>query len=308
MIGVSIRIRLIQVLGLTMTGTLLLACQPQIGPTRTRPTPTHRSEILPTGVLATRLRTTASPSNARKPPASPTFIPTTTPTSTPEATATPIPTPTATPIGPCDQRIPNDGLLALVTLEYGLSRDYVPDDLIPLSEYLSTTTTLGYPTEVRQILAVPLTQMIQDMQAAGLEPTIISGYRSYAAQSIAWNKWLKQEPDRAAILSAPPGRSEHQLGTTLDFGSPELPDIVGQEDIEFHTYFYMTREGMWLAENAHQYGFTLSYPRQAFELTGMYYEPWHYRFVGVELATQLKDSDTFLAQYLFDKQPIPCIP
>jgi len=196
----------------------------------------------------------------------------------------------------------------LVTLEYGLSRDFVPDDLVPLADYLSTTTTLGYPTEVRQILVEPLVQMIRDMQAAGLEPTIISGYRSYAAQSIAWNKWLRQEPDRAAILSAPPGHSEHQLGTTLDFGSPELPEIVGQEDIEFHTYFYMTSESMWLVENAHRYGFTLSYPREAFELTGMFYEPWHYRYVGVDLASQLKETGTFLTQYLFESQAIPCIP
>lgn len=204
--------------------------------------------------------------------------------------------------------MPADDLLALVTLDYGLSRDFAPADLVPLAGYFSPEITLGYPNEVRQIIIGPLVDMISAMKAAGLQPTIISGYRSYATQAIAWNKWLQREPDRASILSAPPGFSEHQLGTTIDFGSPELPEIVGQEDIQFHTYFYQTSEGMWLAENAHRFGFTLSYPREAFDLTGFYYEPWHYRYVGVELASKLKRTSSFLAEYLFENRPAPCVP
>jgi len=198
--------------------------------------------------------------------------------------------------------------LTIITLEYGLSRDYAPSDLVSLSDYLPVEVTLGYPTEVREIIVDSLVQMIRDMQADGLAPFIISGYRSYAQQNIAWNKWLEKEPDRVSILSAPPGFSEHQLGTTLDFGSPELEEIVNQEDVEFHTYFYKTSESEWLEANSHQYGFTLSYPREAFDLTGFYYEPWHYRYVGVELATQLKEANSFLTQYQFETQPIPCIP
>lgn len=204
--------------------------------------------------------------------------------------------------------MPDDSLLTTITLQYGISREYEPDDLVPLSELLPPTVTLGYPTEIREIASRPLVEMISEMWSVGLEPTILSGYRSYAAQSIAWTKWVVNEPDRASILSAPPGFSEHQLGTTVDIGSPELPEIVGDDDIQFHTYFYMTSESKWLEENAHSYGFTLSYPRQAFDLTGFYYEPWHYRFVGVELATHLKQSDSFLIQYQLELQPAPCIP
>jgi D-alanyl-D-alanine carboxypeptidase len=83
---------------------------------------------------------------------------------------------------------------------------------------------------------------------------------------------------------------------------------VGSDDVEFHTYFYKTSEGIWLAENAHRYGFTLSYPREAFELTGFYYEPWHYRYVGVEMATMLKEIEMFLTEYQLLTQPEPCIP
>lgn len=208
----------------------------------------------------------------------------------------------------CDERVPSDDLLTLVTLEYGLSREYEPADLVPLADYMPPSITLGYPTEIRKIIAQPLETMINDMRAVGLQPTIISGYRSYAAQAIAWNKWLTLEPERVSILSAPPGHSEHQLGTTVDFGSPELADIVGQEEIEFHTYFYQTSEGIWLEEHAHEYGFVLSYPRNALEVTGFYYEPWHFRFVGTELAAELKEKDLILTEHLLDLQPLPCLP
>lgn len=303
------------VFGLVLMILLLLGCQPS--PTAGEKSPTA-ADAMVNPITAATPRVTArvnQEGNERaSPPPSPTTIPTATSTPTPRATATPtvtataLPTATATAVGPCDQRIPEDNLLTILTLEYGVSRDYVPKDLVPLAGHLPSSVTLGYPTEIRQVVLDPLIQMIDEMHAVGLEPTIISGYRSYPAQSIAWSNWLKKEPDRAVILSAPPGHSEHQLGTTLDFGSPELPEIVGVEDIEFHTYFYMTSESIWLADNAHNYGFTLSFPRKAFELTGFYYEPWHYRYVGVELATYLKNEGSFLTQYQLETQPVPCIP
>jgi len=233
---------------------------------------------------------------------------TVTPVPSPAATATPIPSPTPDRTIPCSQRVPDDGLLTVVTLTYGLSRNYEPRGLVPLAGYLPHDVTLGYPTELRRIVINPLVQMINDMEAAGLHPFIISGYRSYSAQAIAREKWLEKEPDRANILSAPPGYSEHQLGTVVDFGSPELPEIVGQEDVEFHTWFYKTSEGQWLLENAHKYGFTLSYPFEAFETTGFFYEPWHYRYVGVDVATELHEQSISLTEHQLATEPPPCIP
>ena len=84
--------------------------------------------------------------------------------------------------------------------------------------------------------------------------------------------------------------------------------MVGQEDIEFHTYFYLTSEGQWLLEHAHEYGFTLSFPREAFELTGFYYEPWHYRYVGTEMAGFLQEVGMSLTEYQLLNSPPPCIP
>ena len=265
--------------------------------------------LMPTG-LATAVPTLPPPSidpstTVAQLPAN-TPAPTTTPSPTP--TTTPSPTPTATPIGPCTARLPGDNLFTIVTQTYGLSRDYAPQDLVLLTDYLPVDVTLGFPTELRQVALGPLIQMIADMQNAGLQPWILSGYRSYSAQAISWEKWNREEPERAAILSARPGHSEHQLGTTIDFGSLELAEITGIPDIEFHTYFYQTSEGIWLAENAHHYGFTLSYPRDAQEITGFFYEPWHYRYVGEEMATFLHNSETYLTEYQLRNQPEPCIP
>lgn len=252
---------------------------------------------------------TPSPASSPATPQPPTAVPTSTRTPTPTNTATPTQTPTATPVGPCANRIlADDDLWAIVTQNYGLSRDYAPTDLVSLNDYLGNDVTLGYPIELRAMVVAPLVQMITDMLAAGLKPQVLSGYRSWSAQSIAYNKWASEFPGHVNIISAPPGYSEHQLGTTIDFGSPELPLYTGDPNLQFHTYFYKTNEGIWLLSNAHRYGFTLSWPLETFELTGFYYEPWHYRYVGMEMATMLHEQGLSLTQFQLVNQPEPCVP
>jgi LAS superfamily LD-carboxypeptidase LdcB len=243
-----------------------------------------------------------------RPSPSPTVLSTATSEASPTAFSTPFPTETAVPLVSCDERMAGNDLFTIVTLEYGLSRDFAPGDLNPIADHLPISVTLGYPTEVRRAMLDPLVEMINDMLSAGLQPQILSGYRSYPAQAIAWDKWSTLYPDHAAIISAPPGHSEHQLGTVIDFGSPELPGIVGEPDIQFHTYFYKTSEGKWLAENAYKYGFTLSYPSEAFETTGFYYEPWHYRYVGQEMAQQLYEQELTLTEFQLAEEAPPCLP
>lgn len=302
------RIRLIIIPTVSVGVGLLLSCQAQL-PQSGNPS-LAAAPIITSELISESQSTSVSDHNAtltRQPPTV-TPRPTITASPTAKATATDTPTPSATPKGSCETRKPGGDLLALVTLDYGLSRDYVPPDLVNLSDYFPTAVTLGYPTRARRIVVEPLVRMIGDMQSEALNPQIISGYRSYSAQAIAWSKWREEVPETASIVSAPPGHSEHQLGTTFDFGSPELPEIVGEEDIEFHTYFYLTSEGQWLLEHAHEYGFTLSYTREAFEISGLFYEPWHYRFVGAELAIQLKEQNISLIEFLLEKQDPPCIP
>ncbi|MEM7803072.1 MAG: M15 family metallopeptidase [Chloroflexota bacterium] len=269
------------------------------------------------------------------PPPSFTSVPTAISTDTPVPTVTPTPKPTETPslaptwtivppiletsITPsptslateaaCSDRIPEQNdLFTVVTKRYGLSREYAPKDLVPLSDYFDNRITIGYPTSVRIILIPPLIALIDEMKAAGLDPKIISGYRDYSTQALAYDKWQTRFPDRADQLSARPGHSEHQLGTTVDFGSYVLANYLTEEeqDLEFHTFFYKTPEGEWLLNNAHRYGFTLSYPREAIDITGFYYEPWHYRYVGIEMATFLKETGISLTEHQLIVNPNPC--
>lgn len=237
----------------------------------------------------------------------------------PTATLTPAPTvePTATywptvtrqvlavdvamGLLPCAQRGVSGELLEVVTQQFALPENYAPADLVPLSDYFASDVTRDQALFVRAAIIEPLKSMVGDMQAAGLQPSILSAYRSYQEQALAWHWWNGKYPDRVAIMSAEPGRSEHQLGTTVDFGSPELDHL-------FHVDFAKTAEGIWLANNAYRYGFTLSFPADSYAITGFKHEPWHFRYVGSELATQLYQAGQILTQWQLANLPVPCIP
>jgi len=223
----------------------------------------------------------------------------------------PTPTPIATPTLKtadmvCADRLPGDDLLVTITKQFPISQEYFPDDLVSLNTLLPPGTVWG-ELSLRQVAAGPLAVMIQEMRGAGLRPQILSAYRSYGEQAGAYAKWQAEQPWRADIISAKPGSSEHQLGTTVDFGSPELAAWVGP-NIQFHVAFANTSEGLWLREHAHEFGFTLSYPENGFETTGFVYEPWHYRFVGVEVATWLHDNGRFLTEWQLEQDAFPCVP
>jgi D-alanyl-D-alanine carboxypeptidase len=232
--------------------------------------------------------------------------PTATPSPSPSKTVFPLPTLEAT-LGPCSARRPSD-LFAEVSDSYGLSPAYVPPDLVRLGGYVSGTVALP-DLMLRQEAAAALGRMAAAMKAEGLAPTVLSAYRSYVDQSIAYQRWLNEDPAEAEQISAPPGHSEHQLGTAVDFGSPGLAALTGDPAEKFSPLFAQTAEGAWLASHAYEYGFTLTNPPGAERLTGLTYEPWHYRYVGADLAAYLHESGYFLAEYLLLVRPgMPCLP
>ena len=243
-------------------------------------------------------------------------LPTPSASPTPTSSPTPLPTlfllpaidPNAT-LAPCDKRRPAaDDLLAEVTASYGLDPNYVPPDLVRLGDYLPGRVTLP-DMLLRQPAAAALGKLIKAMLADGLAPTILSSYRSYVEQATAHQRWVVDDPAHADQISALPGHSEHQLGSVVDFGSPEMPALTGSNTDKFSPLFAGTPEGRWLIEHAHEYGFTMTSPEGAEKLTGLAYEPWHYRYVGVEMASYLKVSGLFLAQYLLMARPVlPCLP
>jgi D-alanyl-D-alanine carboxypeptidase len=203
---------------------------------------------------------------------------------------------------PCAARIVrDDDLLLFVSQQFSLPESYVPSDLVFVRDYFGESVTLGLGNQVRLSIIEPLRQMIEAMHAAGLKPSILSGYRSYGEQYLAWKWWNSQYPERVAIMSARAGHSEHQLGTTVDFGSPALDHL-------FHVDFAETPEGIWLRDNAHLYGFTMSYPAGAYETTGFKYEPWHFRYVTTDISIQLQTTGQILTEWQLAHQPPPCIP
>lgn len=268
----------------TLPPTDTLAPSPSATATE-EPTSTHTSTPIWTATA------TLTPTAAIEPTA--TYWPTVTRQLLPEAISAGLP--------PCQTRVVDTELLAMVTQQFSLPETYVPPDLVPLSDYFDDSITLGQDLYARQAIIDPLQTIIEAMHEAGLRPSIISAYRSYSEQALAWKWWSGQYPGRVAILSARPGYSEHQLGTTIDFGSPAIDNL-------FHVDFANTVEGVWLTNNAHLYGFTLSYPANTYGITGIKYEPWHFRYVGVNLATQLFNSGQLLTSWQLENLSPPCIP
>ncbi len=94
---------------------------------------------------------------------------------------------------------------------------------------------------LRQEAAKALGMMVKVMLADGLAPTVLSSYRSYFEQAVAHQRWVVEDPANADLISALPGHSEHQLGTVVDFGSPEMPALTGSNTDKFSPLFAQTQ-------------------------------------------------------------------
>ncbi len=129
-------------------------------------------------------------------------------------------------------------------------------------------------------------EMQADAAESGLNLYISSAYRSYDYQAGLYKRYVdrsgKAEADR---YSARPGHSEHQTGLAFDLNS------ISDE-------FKDTDEGKWVAENCHKYGFIVRYPEDKENVTGYMYEPWHIRYLGVDIATSVYESGLCLEEYL----------
>jgi len=137
--------------------------------------------------------------------------------------------------------------------------------------------------QMREEAAAATVELATDMAEAGKGTLILnSGFRTYKNQQGLYNRTRDTRGLAVAEkLSARPGHSEHQLGLAADFS-------VKGEGCVIMVCFGKTESGMWLAENAHEFGFVLRYPKGFKPITGFQYEPWHFRYVGMELATEMK--------------------
>ncbi|MFW6215118.1 MAG: M15 family metallopeptidase [Alkalispirochaetaceae bacterium] len=159
-------------------------------------------------------------------------------------------------------------LLLLVDKSTPLEPDYEPDDLVALEEYGEALLLRREGLSLRRLIMDDLLAMVEAAEAEGIELLISSTYRSYEYQEWLFDYWVEELGlEEAQRSSARPGTSEHQLGTTVDFGT-------------ITAAFARTEAGRWLAEHAGEYGFSLSYPDGYEEVTGYKYEPWHFRYIG----------------------------
>lgn len=183
---------------------------------------------------------------------------------------------------------PEDWYRTLVDPMRAVPEQYQPPDLVPASE-------AGYSAEfqIRALVADDLDAMRNALLAAGLpEVALLAAHRSIADQQRLFDARqteLGQEPAREGTARA--GHSEHHLGTTIDVRP------IGATDVD--QSFGETPTGRWLAEHSWEYGFVVSYPAGAEDVTCYKYEPWHLRYLGRDLAGRVHASGLALREYLW---------
>lgn len=189
-------------------------------------------------------------------------------------------------------------LLMKYSKVYFLNEHYAPAKVVPIAS--SSLRNSAIPEYIDSKVEPHLTDLLEDAQGDAIDIKIASAYRSFTEQKSLKSNYTVLYGSGANTFSADQGYSEHQLGTTVDFTTKTLGGgLSGFENTEAYT---------WLLENAHRYGFVLSYPKD-----NAYYifEPWHWRFVGEDLARDLhregkyfydmdqREIDTYLIK-LFD--------
>nr|WP_106781610.1 M15 family metallopeptidase [Lysinibacillus timonensis] len=167
---------------------------------------------------------------------------------------------------------------------------YIDGILIANKKYpLPKNFNPGEDVEAR----VAYEEMAVAASKAGIQLTAFSTFRSYDYQQTLYNRYVQRDgKDNADRYSARPGYSEHQTGLAFDIGE------VGREDLWLTSEFGETAAGKWLVENAHNYGFILRYPKGKEKITGYMYESWHFRYLGIPVATAVKESGLTLEEFL----------
>jgi poly-gamma-glutamate synthesis protein (capsule biosynthesis protein) len=182
-----------------------------------------------------------------------------------------------------------DKTLALVNQDNSVG-EYIPKDLVPMRNRVPTK----YDTVcLRKDTADNFEKMINAAQKDGIAIVITSGFRDKAFQKALYDDWIENRATPGAeAMVAKPTYSEHQLGTATDVTTPEIYSTSTA------TAFETTQAFTWLSKHADEYGFTLSYPKGKESVTGYAYEPWHWRYVGVDVATKLKDDELTFNEYM----------
>jgi len=171
-------------------------------------------------------------------------------------------------------------LLQKYSKVYFLNEHYTPADLVEIDEKYDLPN--GKTVTIHADVWPFLENLLERAERNDLNLMVLSGYRSFDEQNTLKQNYLTQYGTGANTFSADQGYSEHQLGTTVDFTNTTIAENID--------LFETTPEFEWLKRNAHKYGFVMSYP----EGNAYYqYEPWHWRFVGTDLARDLHNDEKY---------------
>lgn len=169
--------------------------------------------------------------------------------------------------------------------------------LVPLDHSPSDLVQPAVPTphervRLREEPAEALEMLITAATEEGMNLSMTSGYRSYELQEQIYDEQVAALGQEAAdALVARPGHSEHQSGLAVDLYSEDQPGCIAT------ACFGDTPEGLWLEENAAEFGFIIRYPEGAEDITGISYEPWHLRYLGEETALAVHEADLTLEEF-----------
>lgn len=183
----------------------------------------------------------------------------------------------------------DEELLQKYSSVYFLNENYVPENLVPINDELLART--GSNIMFHGGAFPYLERMMEAAEKDGVPLRVLSAYRSFGEQSSLKSSYTRKYGTGANAFSADQGYSEHQLATTVDFTTAENPESLA--------LFGASEQYSWLVRHAHEYGFVLSYPK---DNTFFQFEPWHWRFVGVALATRLYHDNKFF--YDLDQREI----
>jgi len=175
-----------------------------------------------------------------------------------------------------------EAILVLCNKYNSLPADYRPKDLVDVGG--------GYL--LRAEAAAAYREMMQAASREKLAFQLRSAYRSYAYQQRVYNRYVTNDgKSKADTYSARPGHSEHQTGLSFDITQPVSGGNLSSAN------FDKTPQFAWLSKHAHEYGFILRYPASKTRITGFVYEPWHYRYVGKEVAKKIYEQGLTFDEY-----------
>ena len=174
-----------------------------------------------------------------------------------------------------------DQITMLVNKYNYLPKDYIPSNLVPITPKIM----------LKKEAYEAFNDLKRNLEKEGLSIRIISAYRSFDYQEKLYNNYLKNATKSIVdTYSARAGYSEHQTGLVIDVDNNNLD----------YNHFHLTKEFQWMQNNAYKYGFILRYPKDKENITGYKYEPWHYRYVGKDIANYIQTKNITYEEYYYE--------